>query len=46
MIKTIVVPLDGGPETERAAPVAAALARRWKADVLLVAVLPLRPVPS
>ena len=41
MVKTLVVPLDGSPETERAAPIAAALARQWRAETLLVAVSPL-----
>ncbi len=41
MVKTLVVPLDGSPETERAAPIAAALAHQWCAEVLLVAVSPL-----
>ncbi len=38
MGKTIVVPLDGSPSAERAAPIAAALARRWNADLLLTTV--------
>jgi nucleotide-binding universal stress UspA family protein len=38
MVKTLVVPLDGSPETERAAPIAAALARQWNAELVLVAV--------
>lgn len=42
MVKTIVVPLDGSPETESAASIGAALAQHWCAEVLLVAVSPLR----
>jgi nucleotide-binding universal stress UspA family protein len=38
MVKTIVVPLDGSTEAERAAPIAAALASRWGAEVVLLAV--------
>lgn len=41
MVKTLVVPLDGSPETERVAPIAAALARQWRVETLLVAVSPL-----
>jgi nucleotide-binding universal stress UspA family protein len=37
-VKTILVPLDGAAENERAAPLAAALARELGAEVLLVAV--------
>ena len=42
MAKTIVVPLDGSAQAERAAPIAAALAGRLGAEVLLVAVSSLR----
>ena len=38
MVKTLVVPLDGSPETERGAPIAGALARHIGAELLLVAV--------
>ncbi len=46
MAKTLVVPLDGSPNTHRAASVGAELARRWNAELLLVAVTgPPAPAP-
>ena len=44
-MKTFVVPWDGQPETERAAPIAAALARRWDAE-LVVAMVTSLPDPA
>ena len=42
MVETFVVPLDGSATTERAAHVAAVLARSWEAELVLTAVTTLR----
>jgi nucleotide-binding universal stress UspA family protein len=46
VVKTFVVPLDGSATTERAAHVAAVLARSWGAELVLTAVTTLRDPAS